>query len=110
MRRAVEPFRERCDDATHPLGNGRVIGVGQVEAGGLVKKCGQMAEHVAGTAVVVMRVLAAAFGGAPGAKVILSERNEVMTLLCRPCARLPAKTGRKQGRQQDCKQGRGDIA
>jgi hypothetical protein len=37
VRRAVDPFRERGDDAMHLLGNGSISGVGQAEAGGLVK-------------------------------------------------------------------------
>ena len=67
-----------------------------------------MAEHVAGTAMVVMRVLATAIVCVPGAMVILAKRGDVMTMLCLPCGRLPAKTGRKQGRQENGEQSRGD--
>ena len=69
-----------------------------------------MAEHVAGTAVVMIRLLTSAIGGAPGAMVILAKRRDVMTMLRLPRGRLPSKTGREQGRQQDSKQRCGDIA
>lgn len=109
MRRAVEPRREGCEDAGHPPGYGGVIGVGQVEAGDLVKQGGKMAEHMAGTTMVVMRVLAATIGAAPGTMVILAKRRDVMAMLRLACGCLPSKTGRKQGRQEDGEQCRSDV-
>jgi hypothetical protein len=68
-----------------------------------------MAEHVARTTVVVMRVLATAIGGAPGNMRIQSKPRCVMIMLRLAYRRLPAKTGREQGRQEDGEQCRSDI-
>ena len=68
-----------------------------------------MAEHVAGAAMMVTRVLAAAIGGIPGAMLIVVKRRNVMAVLRLACGRLPSKTGRKQGRQENGEQCRSDV-
>lgn len=63
-----------------------------------------MAEHVAGTTMVVARVLAAENGGVFGGMIIISERRGVMTMLCLPRGGLPPKGRGEHSRQQNGEQ------
>lgn len=61
-----------------------------------------MAEHVAGTTMMVIRALAVGIGGATGAMIIQVMHRDIVTVLGLPRGRLPSETGREQRRQQDC--------
>ena len=93
-----------------PLKNGCIVGVDQDEFGGLVERDEQMAEHVAGTAVVIVRHRIVVASRAVTAMVLrATERKDLLIMRSLTRRRLPTERRRKHGRQQDGEQCRSDI-
>ena len=84
-------------------------GVRNNEAGGLVKGHEQVAEHVAGAAVVMMRNPAFVIGGVMALVVTrITWRRNVIGMRCLTRGCLPTEGRRKHRRQQNGEQCRGD--
>ena len=96
-----------------PLGRGRILGVEQGGAGGPVQRCDQVAKHVAGTAVVVVRSFIAVIGGRTVTVVAVlamcvAWRHDVMTVRRLSRRGFPAEGGCEHRRQQQGDQYQGN--
>lgn len=98
-----------------PLGKGRGGGVEEGGAGRPVKCCEQVAKHVAGTAVVVVRRFAAGIGGRT-VKVVavlamrVARRDDVMSVRHLSRRGFPTEGGCEHRRQQQGDQCQGDLS
>ena len=98
-----------------PLGKGCIVGVEQGGAGGPVKCCEQVAKHVAGAAVVVVRSFIAVVGGRTVTVVAVQAMRVAWhrdVVVVRRLSRrgFPAEGGCEDRRQQQGDQYQGDLS
>lgn len=110
MRRTVEPSGNGAVETRHLPGAGGIASVEENERGPRTERRRKVAEHVAGTTVVLVGT--GAFAIADGALMLMiiltlriGERHDVMAMPRLPRGRLPAEGRREQGRQQNREQG-----
>ena len=106
MRRTVEPFRKRRDEIPLPTGGDRLTGIEESRHGFIAKHREQMAKHMAGAAVVMMRIRVSGFRA--GVLMIMTipalrvaKRQHIMAMRRLSRRGLPSERRREHGRQQD---------
>ena len=106
MRRTVEPFRKRRDEIPLPAGGNCFTGIEECGRGVIAEHRKQVAEHVTGTAVVMMRIQVPGIRAGvlmivtiPALRVV--KRQHIMAMRRLSRGRLPTEGRREHGRQQD---------
>ena len=113
MRRTVKAFRKWGDEAALPAGKYFLTGIKGSRRGDVAKYRGQVAEHVSGTAVVVMRFNApgirAGFLTIVTTSALRAAKPQDIVAMRRLSRRgLPSERRREHGRQQDGEHCRSD--
>ena len=106
MRRTVEPFRKRRDETPLPAGGNGFTGIEESGRGIIAEHRKQVAEHVSGTAVVMMRIHVSRIRAGVLMIVIIpalriAKRQHIMAMRRLSRGHLPAEGRREHGRKQD---------
>ena len=109
MRRTVEPFRKRRDEIPLSAGSDCLTEIDKSGSGLIARHHEQVAKHVAGTAVVMMRIHVSGLRAGILMIVIIpalrvAKRQHIMAMRRLSRGRLPAERRREHGRQQDGEQ------
>ena len=109
MRRTVEPFRKRRDETPLPAGGNGFTGIEKSGRGIIAEHRKQVAEHVSGTAVVVMRFNAPGISAGILMIVTISalraaKPQDIIAMRRLSRRGLPSERRREHGRQQNGEQ------